>query len=327
MLPLGMGYPGHGKVLAQAVINLALLTGKIGKEGCGVLIMGEKNNSQGAADLQIHPVTGGRDAMGILDGCTSGAIKTLYVVGENPVVSYPNRKKVEAALDAVEFLVVQDLFMTETASKADVVLPACSFAEKDGTFTSVGKAVQRVRKALAPVGMARSDFDIFNTLYSSLGCESLNGLAEAFAEIASTVPSYSGLSFDGLGENGAVYPVTNKSQFIPSVVSGQEPTAGAMALVTGSALNHCGTLSLYGEGPMYVCPEGYLELNRGDAKKLGVEDGQSLTVKSSLGEVKLKAKVSMRLPEGVVFAPYHFSDMSINGITSGAAVTWVTISK
>lgn len=327
MLPLGMGYPGHGKVLAQAVINLALLTGKIGKEGCGVLIMGEKNNSQGAADLQIHPVTGGRDAMGILDGCTSGAIKTLYVVGENPVVSYPNRKKVEAALDAVEFLVVQDLFMTETASKADVVLPACSFAEKDGTFTSVGKAVQRVRKAIAPVGMARSDFDIFNTLYSSLGCESLNGLAEAFAEIASTVPSYSGLSFAGLGENGAVYPVTNKSQFIPSVVSGQEPTAGAMALVTGSALNHCGTLSLYGEGPMYVCPEGYLELNRGDAKKLGVEDGQSLTVKSSLGEVKLKAKVSMRLPEGVVFAPYHFSDMSINGITSGAAVTWVTISK
>ncbi|MRR19725.1 2Fe-2S iron-sulfur cluster binding domain-containing protein [bacterium] len=327
MLPVGMGYPGHGKVLAQSVINLALLTGKVGKEGCGVLIMGEKNNSQGAADLGIHPVAGGRDAMGILDGCSSGAINTLYVIGENPVVSYPNRRKVEAALDAVEFLVVQDLFMTETASKADVVLPACSFAEKNGTFTSTGRAVQRVRKAIAPIGMSRSDFEIFNTLYSSLGGEALNGLDAAFVEIASSVPAYSGLSFEDLGDNGVVYPVSSKPRFIPSVVSGPEPAAGAMALVTGSALNHCGTLSLYGEGPMYVCPEGYIELNSGDAKNLGVEDGQCITVKSPLGEVRLKAKVSMRLPAGVVFAPYHFSEMSVNGITNGASVTWVTISK
>ncbi|MBT1074127.1 molybdopterin-dependent oxidoreductase [Geobacter grbiciae] len=327
MLPIGLAYPGHGKALAQATINLALLTGKIGKEGCGVLIMGEKNNSQGAADLRIHPVAGGRDAMAILDGCASGAIKTLYVVGENPVISYPNRKKVEAALDAVEFLVVQDLFMTETASKADVVLPACSFAEKNGTFTSAGKAIQRVRKAIDTIGMARSDFDIFNSLYSTLGCDSFKGLSEAFAEIASVVPSYSGLTFDGLDENGSVYSVANKLRFVSSVADGQESAAGAMALITGSALNHCGTLSLHGEGPMYVCPEGYVELNSGDAKKLGVENDQTLTVKSSVGEVKLKAKVSMRMPEGVVFAPYHFSEMSINSITNGAPVTWVTISK
>jgi len=327
LLPIGIGYPGHGKILAQAVINLALLTGKIGKEGCGVLIMGEKNNSQGAADLGIHPVAGGRDAAGILDGCVSGAIKTLYVVGENPVVSYPNRKKVESALDSVGFLVVQDLFLTETASKADVVLPACSFAEKNGTFTSVGKAVQKVRKAIAPIGMARSDFEIFSDLYSSLGGEVPKGLDATFNEIAAAVPSYRGLTLEQLGENGAVYPVTNKPRFMPVAGSAQELTAGAMALVTGSALNHCGTLSLYGEGPMYVCPEGYIELNNGDAAKLGVEEGQSLTVRSSVGEVKLKAKVSMRLPSGVVFSPYHFSDMSINGITDGASVTWVTISK
>ncbi|WP_306534403.1 molybdopterin-dependent oxidoreductase [Geobacter sp.] len=327
LLPIGIGYPGHGKVLAQSVINLALLTGKIGKEGCGVLIMGEKNNSQGAADLGIHPVAGGRDAAGILEGCVSGAIKTLYVVGENPVVSYPNRKKVESALDSVEFLVVQDLFLTETASKADVVLPACSFAEKNGTFTSVGKAVQKVRKAIAPIGMARSDFEIFSDLYSSLGGEVPKGLDATFNEIAAEVPSYSGLTLEKLGENGSVYPVTNKPRFMPVVGSAQESTAGAMALVTGSALNHCGTLSLYGEGPMYVCPEGYIELNNGDATKLGVEEGQSVTVRSSVGEVKLKAKVSMRLPAGVVFSPYHFSDMSINGITDGASVTWVTISK
>ncbi|RNC68117.1 MAG: 4Fe-4S dicluster domain-containing protein [Desulfuromonadales bacterium] len=327
MLPVGIGYPGHGKALAQAVINLALLAGKVGKEGCGVLIMGEKNNSQGAADLGIHPVAGGRNAVGIIDGCTSGAIKTLYVVGENPVVSYPNRKKVEAALDTVEFLVVQDLFLTETASKADVVLPACSFAEKSGTFTSVGKAVQRVRKAIPSVGMARSDFEIFNTLYSSVGGEAFQGVDTAFTEIAAAVPSYAGLTLEQLGEDGAIYPVTNKPRFIPVAGGAQESSAGAMALVTGSALNHCGTLSLYGEGPMYVCPEGYIELNSGDAKNLGVEEGQCLTVRSSLGEVRLKAKVSMRLPAGVVFAPYHFSDMSINGITDGSSVAWVTITK
>jgi len=327
MLPVGMGYPGHGKVLAQAIINLALLVGKVGKEGCGVLILGEKNNSQGAAELGIHPVSGGRDAMGILDGCTSGAIKTLYIVGENPVVSYPNRRKVEAALDAVEFLVVQDLFMTETASRADVVLPASSFAEKNGSFTSAGRAVQRVRKAIEPIGLSRSDFEIFSELYSFLGGEVFGRAADVFAEIASSVPSYAGVSLDDLGENGVIYPVSNKPRFIPAVACGQEPTAGALALVTGSVLNHCGTLSLYGEGPMYVCPEGYVELNRGDAKALGVAEGQSVTVKSSLGDLKLKAKLSVRLPAGVVFAPYHFSDMSINSITNGAPVTWVTISK
>lgn len=327
MLPIGLGYPGHGKTLAQAVINLALLAGKVGKEGSGVLVMGEKNNSQGAADLGIHPVSGGLDARGILEGCTSGAIKTLYVVGENPVVSYPNRRKVEAALDAVEFLVVQDLFMTETASKADVVLPASSFAEKDGTFTSAGRAVQRVRKAIAPIGMSRSDFDIFTDLYTALVGEGFGGLNDTFAEIASTVPAYSGLTLDNLGENGVVYPVENKPRFIAAGAIPQEPTGGALALVTGSALNHCGTLSLYGEGPMLVCPEGYVELNGGDAATLGVTEGQGVTVKSSLGEIKLKAKLSKRLPAGVVFAPYHFSDMSINSITDGAPVTWVTLSK
>lgn len=328
MLPVGLGYPGHGKALAQAVLNLALLTGKIGKEGCGVLIMGEKNNSQGAADLKIHPVAGGRDAAGILEGCTSGAIKTLYVVGENPVVSYPNRRKVETALDAVDFLVVQDLFLTETACKADVVLPACSFAEKDGTFTSVGRAVQKIQKAIPPVGLARSDFEIFGLMYAALGGESPQSIGEAFAAIRSSIPSYANIDYYQLGDNGAVYPVNNKFKLIPvDAPAGQSPSIGAFALLTGNALNHCGTLSLYGEGPMYVCPEGYVELNNGDAIKLGVKDGEPVTVKSPFGEIRLNAKVSFRMPSGVVFAPYHFADKSINGVTDGESVTWVSISK
>lgn len=328
MLPTGLGYPGHDKCLAQAAINLALLTGKLGAEGCGVLILGEKNNSQGAADIKIHPVAGGMNAAAIIDGCASGKVKTLYVAGENPVVSYPNRKKVEAALDKVEFLVVQDLFLTETASKAHVVLPACSFAEKDGSFTSVGRAVQRVRQAIKPIGLSKSDFEIFNELCAVVGGESRFAQpAEAFAEIGKTVPAYAGLTLEMLGDSGVIYQTTCAPRFVPAKAELSVAESGKMALVVGSSLYHCGTLSLYGEGPMYVCPEGYVELNRDDAQNLGVAEDDSLTVKSATGEVKLKAKVGSRLPQGVVFAPYHFAEQSVNALTDGAAVTWVSISK
>ncbi len=328
ILPTGMGYPGHGKELAQALINLSLITGKIGKEGCGVLILGEKNNSQGAADLAINPTSGGKDAQAILAGCAAGLIKTLLIAGENPVVSYPNRKRVEDALDKVEFLVVQELFLTETAAKAHVVLPVCSFAEKRGTFTSVGGAVQRLNPAVKPVGESRTDFDVFNALHTILtGHPVFASIEDAFQEISSTVPGYAGMTIEGLGDNGAIRAVSGIATLIPVASAVAGAGDGKLALVTGSALNHSGTLSLYGEGPMLVCPEGYLELNRADAKTLSVNDGEVITVKSATGEVKLKAKVGSRVPQGVVFAPYHFADASINTVTTGSAVTWVSVGK
>lgn len=328
MLPLGLAYPGHGKELAQALINLALLTGRIGKEGSGVLLMGEKNNSQGAADLGLYPAAGGKNAGAILDGCAAGTVKTLYVVGENPVVSYPNRKKVEAALDKVEFLVVQDLFLTETAEKAHVVLPATSFAEKTGTYTSVGRAVQRVNRAIQPIGQARSDFELFNAFYEALGeGVPFADVEAAFAAIAATVPAYKGLTFAGLSDEGAILPVSGTPRFVPVAAAVPQVEAGKLALVTGNALNHCGTLSRFGEGPMYVCPTGYAELSSADAASLKVGNDDLLTLKSAAGEVRLKAKVNARMPQGVVFAPYHFGDESINNLTSGAAVTWISISK
>ena len=328
ILPLGLGYPGHGKELSQALINLALLTGKIGREGCGVLLMGEKNNSQGAADLGVYPAGGGKNASAILDGCAAGTIKTLYVLGENPVVSYPGRKRVETALDKVEFLIVQDLFLTETAAKAHVVLPAASFAEKDGTYTSVGRAVQRVNRAIKPVGQARSDFAVLNALYAALsGQEPYADPARVFAEIAAAVPGYTGLTLDALGDAGVVRPVTNVPKLVAVAAAPLTGEPGKLALVTGSALNHCGTLSRFGEGPMYVCPEGYIELGREDARSLKIADAEYVTVRSAAGEVKLKAKVGGRLPQGVVFAPYHFGEQSINTLTDGAPVTWVSIAK
>ncbi|KAF0221263.1 MAG: NADH-quinone oxidoreductase subunit [Geobacteraceae bacterium] len=328
MLPLGLGYPGHGKDLAQALINLALLTGKIGKEGCGVLIMGEKNNSQGAVDMGVYPAKGGKDAVAILDGCAAGTVKTLYVVGENPVVSYPNRKAVEAALDKVEFLIVQDLFLTETAEKAHVVLPACSFAEKDGTFTSVGKVIQRVNRAIAPVGLSRSDFEILNALYAACAnTQPYADVAAVFAEISENVPAYKGISYAGLGENGVIWPAGGTPRFVPAEGGAVQGESGKYALLTGSALNHCGTLSRFGEGPMYVCPAGYAELSYTDASALKVKNDDLLTLKSASGEVRLKAKVSARMPQGVIFAPYHFGEESVNTLTTGAPVTWVNVSK
>jgi NADH-quinone oxidoreductase chain G len=324
LMPAGLAYPGHGKDLAQALINLALLTGKIGKEGSGILILGEKNNSQGAADQAIHPTAGGRDAAAIIEGCTSGAVKLLYIAGENPVVSYPDRAKTEKALDAAEFVVVQDLFLTETAQRADVVLPVKSFAEKCGTFTSVGRHVQRIRKAIKAVGQSRSDREILADIIARLTGETMDADA---ASLFKQISCYATVDYAGLGDAGAIYPVTATPQLV--AVAGTTPAteAGKFALLTGSALYHCGTMSQYGEGPMLVCPEQYLELSRTDAGKLGVVDGDTIKVKSAAGEQAMAVKVGTRMPDGVVFAPYHFATASINSIASGKPVTWVSLSK
>jgi NADH-quinone oxidoreductase subunit G len=328
LLPTGLGYPGHGSELTKALANLAILTGKLNKEGCGILVLGEKNNSQGAADLAIHPTSGGRDASAIIEGCTSGAVKFLYVAGENPVVSYPDKTKIEKALASASFVVVQDMFLTETAQLADVVLPVKSFAEKCGTFTSVGRNVQKIRKAIEAVGQSRSDREIAVELISRLtGVAVTSGSAEIFAEMAAATTGYSSLSSDTLGDNGVIYPVTVSQKLIPVAGAAPETEAGKFALLTGSSLYHCGTMSRYGEGPMLVCGESYLELGRADAGKLGVSEGDTIKIKSAAGELSLKVKVGVRMPEGVVFVPYHFETAAINSISTGSPVTWVTLSR
>ncbi|HEY5514443.1 MAG TPA: molybdopterin-dependent oxidoreductase, partial [Geomonas sp.] len=235
ILPIGQGYPGHGAALTEACANLAILTGRIGKEGSGLLIMGEKNNSQGAVDLGIYPKAGGLNAQAIIDGCAAGSVKTLYVAGENPVVSYPNRAKIEKALDQVEFLVVADLFLTETAQLADVVFPACSFAEKSGTFTSLGRRVQRVQQAIKPIALSKTDFEILNLLNIALGGKKYAGQGELFTEIAASVPAYQGLSQAGLGDEGKVLPVSVTAKLVPVAAPALKGVPGKLALVTGSA--------------------------------------------------------------------------------------------
>jgi len=327
LFPVGQAYPGHNTELASAAANLAILTGKFGKEGCGVLCMSEKNNSQGAVDMGFYPPNGGMSGLQIIDACSGGTVKTLFIAGENPLVSYPNHNLVKGALGAVDCLIVADLFMTETAAMADVVLPVCSFAEKEGTFTSTDRRVQYIKPAIRKGVNIRSDFEVFSTLIAKLGGEAPANPAAVFSEIAANTPGYAGMSYFKLGSEGAFAPVAISPAFVVPKVAQVSVEAGKLALVTGSALYHSGTLSQYGEGPMHVCPEAYIEISRKDASKYAIAENDLVTVTSSTGSVKLKAKVSLRIPTGVLFAPYHFTAAPINTVWSGAAVTMVTVAK
>lgn len=319
----GLAYPGADAQLAHAAANLAILGGKLGKEGSGILALQEKNNSQGALDVGFVPGQGGLNAQQILDGCSSGSIKALLIAGENPVVSYPGQVSVQKALDAVEFLVVADLFLTETAQMADVVLPVCSYAEKSGTFTATDRRVQKITPAIPAVGKSRPEFQVYGDLIRLLGGQPAADQAEAFAQIS----AYADISYAGLTDGGSFAPVKlNTVQVVPQFNPISVDSA-KFALLTGAALYHNGTMSLYGEGTVSVCGEAYVEISRNDAAKMQIVDGADITLTSSTGKVSLKARISPRMSDGVVFAPYHFSDSSINTIWSGAAVTGVTISK
>jgi formate dehydrogenase major subunit/NADH-quinone oxidoreductase subunit G len=299
----------------------------MGKEGSGVLCLSEKNNSQGAVDMGFYAAGGGLNASHIIDGCADGSIKTLFIAGENPIVSYPDHNKIKTALDKAEFLIVSELFMTETAALADVVLPAASFAEKEGTFTATDCRVQHLKPAIRKIGQSKTDFEIFSALIAKLGGTAPATPASVFADIADTVPGYSGMSYATLGEEGLFAAVNVKPAFVVPQTSVVKAETGKLAFVTGSALYHNGTLSQYGEGPMHVCPEGYVEISRADAAALKFAENDLLTVTSASGSIKLKARIALRIPQGVVFAPYHFGSNPVNQVWSGAPVTWVTLAK
>jgi formate dehydrogenase major subunit/NADH-quinone oxidoreductase subunit G len=217
--------------------------------------------------------------------------------------------------------------MTETAAMADVVLPAASFAEKEGTFTASDNRVQHVKPAIKPIGQSKTDFDIFGALIAKMGGSTTSSSASVFSEIADSVDGYTGLSYASLGDEGAFSTVTIKPSFVIAVPAPFKAEAGKLALVTGSALYHNGTLSQYGEGPMHVCPEGYVEISRADAASLKFAENDLLTVSSASGSMKLKARITARIPQGLVFAPYHFGANPINQVWNGTPVTWVTLAK
>lgn len=357
LISIGSASGKQDALLARAAANLVLVTGKIGRDGAGIFVLGEKNNSQGALDMGLTPALlpgyaslsdpaerarfaqawqmdipadPGMDGLAILRAAEEGKVKGLYLVGENPLVSYPEGEQAKKALAALEFLVVQDCFMTETAALAHVVLPAATFAEKEGTFTSAERRVQRVRPALAPNGPARPDLWIFNVLSKEmgvpLGAGSARGVME---EIRSVVPDYAGIGYDRLDADGQtaglqwpcraagdpgsplLYGVDfpgGKAKFLPAPWEPEIPEEGfPWVLITGPILFHSGTLSTRSPGLLRLYGESFVEIHPADAERLGVADGQPVILESRHGKITVKAVLTDRAAEGVLFVPAHFA--------------------
>lgn len=369
---------GHNNVLAVA--NLALLTGNIGKPGAGVDPLRGQNNVQGACDMgglpnfftgyqrvadaaarakfenawgAKLPATPGLTVGEMMRAAHAGKVKAMWIVGENVAMSDPDSRHVVDALEQLDFLVVSELFMTETAQLADVVLPAASFAEKDGTFTNTERRVQRVRQAIEPLGDCRTDWQIvcevaqrINHLAQS-GPESQDAsrwdyatAEEIMREIASLTPSYAGITYARIDKQGLQWPVPTqnhpgtpilhtekftrgKGMFSP--VEHQEPaenpdTRYPFVLTTGRILQHYHTRSLTRRvsGLEQLAPEERVELHPDDAARLGVSDGDWLRVTSRRGQVDARAWVTDRVGQGIVFMTFHYADALTNALTNSA---------
>jgi predicted molibdopterin-dependent oxidoreductase YjgC len=202
-----------------------------------------------------------------------------------------------------------------------VVLPAASFAEKDGTFTNAERRLQRVRAGIPTPGEAKTDFAILQALLEALGAEGASGPADAFAKLTAATELYRGIDLDMLGPQGYVWGgdiLTPISRNLVAV-AGSRPLDARYQLVVGSALYHSGTVSTHARGPMAVVAEPYIEFGREDAAALDIKEGDLVKLTADGGEIQAKAKVDRRLPQGVLFAPYHFAELGLNRIYRGQA--------
>lgn len=362
---MGITQHTNGTETVMSLSNLALITGNIGKEGAGVNPLRGQNNVQGACDMGAlpnvytgyQPVTnpGARekfeqawgvnlsDKIGLTVTETFSAIdedrvKMLYICGENPMISDPDTHHAEKALDRV-FLVVQDLFLTETAELADVVLPAASFAEKDGTFVNTERRIQRVRKAVSAPGEAKPDWVIFMELMNRLGYEQhFNNAEEIFEEIRALTPQYAGVTYDRISVKGIQWPCPTTDHPGTNVLHAGKPARGAgllkpvehveslelgdeaypLVMTTGRMLYHYHTRTMTGknDGINQMAPELYAEINPSLAKDKGITDGEAIKLNSRRGSVTMKAKVTDRVAKDVIFVPFHW-DSGANVLTNG----------
>jgi predicted molibdopterin-dependent oxidoreductase YjgC len=270
-----------------------------------------------------------------------GVIKGLYIMGENPMLSDPNLNNVRKGLESLDFLVVQDIFLTETARMADVVLPGVSFAEKDGTFTNTERRVQRVHKALPEIGDSKQDWQIILELSRRMGYSmSYNSPAEIMKEIASLTPIYGGIGFARLAGEALQWPCPDSEHpgtpylhkdkftrgkglftpidYIPPAELPDEEYP--FLLSTGRILYHfhTGSLSRRSKPLDSIVPEGFLEMNPVDAESLEIKDGDWINVSSRRGKVKTKIKITERVDERAVFMSFHFAESAANFLTNDA---------
>jgi len=365
-----MGITQHttGTDAVKSLANLAMLCGNVGVPGGGVNPLRGQNNVQGACDMgglpDVYPAyqqvadealrakfqqawgvslsdKPGLTLVEMMHAAAEGKIKGMYIMGENPLLSDPDLSHVEAGLKNLDFLVVQDIFLTETAKHAHVVLPSACFAEKEGTFTNSERLVQRVRKAVGAPGEAKPDWEIIVELARRLGYPmDYSNTREIMGEINRLAPSYGGITYEKIEKAGVPWPCPtpdhpgtaflHKDRFTRGrglfhAIDYQEAaelpdTEYPLLLTTGRVLYHyhTGTMTRIGHGITERCPESLVEVNPLDAAQIGVREGDFITVTSRRGAVRARAKLTDRSPAGTVFMNFHFREVAVNLLTNPA---------
>lgn len=363
---LGVTEHSTGTEGVMSMSNLAMLVGKVGKPGCGVNPLRGQNNVQGACDMGCMPYdfpgyqkvnnpevidkfekawhvplnrNTGLTSTKVLPAATAGNVKGLYIFGEDPIVTDPDTGHVRQALESLDFLVVQELFMTETAAYADVVLPGISYAEKDGTFTNTERRVQRVRKAVEPRGQAREDYEIFCEVMTRMGYPcAYESAKEIMKEISAVTPSFGGINYERLEKESLQWPCRSltdpgtpimhvgsfargKGLFkaIPYKQAQELPDEEYPYLMsTGRMLYHYNTRAMTGrtEGINQIANHSYIEINAVDAQALGIQEGDKVEIHSRRGKIETYAAVGNRVFPQEVFMTFHFPDGNVNEITN-----------
>jgi len=366
-----MGITQHttGTDNVKSLANLAMLCGNMGIAGGGVNPLRGQNNVQGACDLGGLPdvYSGyqkvvdpearrrmaeawnveqlsdkpGMKATQMIPAAHDGTLKALYVIGENPLVSDPDVNHAEKSLNNLDFLVVQDIFLTETARLADVVLPSACFAEKDGTFTNTERRVQRVRKAVDPPGQAWEDWKIIGEIATRMGYPMAyeNG-RQIMEELSRVTPSYAGISYERIDYEGIHWPcptaehpgtpILHRDQFTRGkglfhAIDYVEPAEMTddeypLYLTTGRLLYqyHTGTMSMKTGGLNEIAPEAFVEISPQDARKFKVKEGSRVNIDSRRGTIQARIKISRKAVTGTVFIPFHYAAAAANRLTNAA---------
>jgi formate dehydrogenase alpha subunit len=363
---MGITQHTHGTDNVCSIANLALMTGNLGRECTGVNPLRGQNNVQGATDMGCVPdmypgyqrvnVPGvrakfekawgvklsdkkGLTATEMTGAALAGGLKAMYIMGENPVLSDPDMNHTVKALKNLDFLIVQDIFLTETAKFADVVLPAACFAEKDGTFTNTARMVQRVRKAVEPPGEAKSDSSIIIEMSNRMGyAMRYNLIEDIFYESGKLWPALAGITYKRIAQNGIQWPCpTPDHPGTQYLFKGGFPRGKAsftvvkyraseelpddefpFLLSTGRQLfqYHTGTMTRKVGAINAISPTAYIEMHPDDADRLGIHNDETVTVSSRRGSIDIKTLISGRPAKGMVFIPFHFREASANVLTN-----------
>jgi len=359
---------GRDNVLSCA--NLAMLTGNVGRPSTGVNPLRGQNNVQGACDMGALPNVYpgyqqvaseavrkkfesawqvslssdvGLTVTDMIELAFSGELKAMYVMGENPMVADPDINHARKAITNLDFMVVQDIFLSETAEMADVVLPAASYAEKDGTFTATDRRIQRVRRAVDPPGEARQDWEIICQLAGRLGATGFDfeSPEQILEEIARLTPIYGGVSFDRLARGEVLHwpiggaqdpgtPYLHRDKFsrglgrfhaIEFKEAAELPDSEYPLILTTGRLMfhfHTGTMTRRSEKLEQEVPAAFVEVHPADAVSAGLNGAERVRVLSRRGEIEAGVRLTDKIKPGVVFIPFHFAEAAANVLTNSA---------